>query len=105
MSQHPVVFEIAYAPLSLTTNHIRELFETETDNGVTCITEETCKQVRRLNGKKHTIKYKQFIVNAICKRFIPTDEDKNGRIVRYFTYMDSQDFICEAKIRISVKHH
>ena len=105
MSQHPVLFEIAYAPLTLTTDHIRELFEDETENGVTFIVEEVCKQVRRNKGKKHTIKFKQFIVTAICKRYMFSDANKDGRIVRYFTYLDTNGFMREAKIRIVAKHY
>lgn len=105
MSQNPVLFEITYAPLTLTTDHIRELFDDETENGVTCIVEEICKQVRRVKGKKHTIKFKQFNVTAICKRYMFSDADENGRFVRYFTYLDANGFMREAKIRIVAKHY
>lgn len=106
MSQHTVVFEIKYAPLSLTTAHICELFEDETYNGVTSIAETRCKQVRRINGKKHTVKYKKFTVIAICKRFMFNDADEYGRIIRYPTYLDSTgDFVCQTKLRILAKHY
>jgi hypothetical protein len=106
MSQHTAVFEINYAPLSLTTEHIRELFEDETHNGVTSIAETLCKQVRRINGKKHTVKYKKFTVIAICKRFMFNDEDEYGRIIRYHTYLDSTgEFACQTKLRILAKHY
>ena len=105
MSQNPVLFEIAYAPLSLTTEHIRELFDDETENGVTCIVEEVCKQVRRNKSKKSTIMFKQFTVTAICKRYMFSDANKDGRFVRYFTYLDTHGFMREAKIRVVAKHY
>ena len=105
MSQNTVLFEIAYAPINLTTDHVRIMFEDETENGVTCIVEETRKQVRWIKGKKYTTKFKYFTVTAICKRFMFSDADEHGRIVRFIQYVDSGGVRCETKLKIQAKHY